>query len=31
LRQLSNLPLPVKLISNQEITKSNSSRLSDIL
>ena len=31
MRQLSNLPLPVKLISNQEITKSNSSRLSDIL
>ncbi len=31
LRQLSTLPLPVKLISNQEITKSNSSRLSDIL
>ena len=31
LRQLSTLPLPVKLISNQEITKSSSSRLSDIL
>jgi len=31
LRQLSTLPLPVKLISNQEITNSNSSRLSDIL
>ena len=31
LRQLSTLPLPVKLISNQEINKSNSSRLSDIL
>ena len=31
MRQLSTLPLPVKLISNQEITKSNSSRLSDIL
>ena len=31
LRQLSTLPLPVNLISNQEITKSNSSRLSDIL
>ena len=31
LRQLSTLPLQVKLISNQEITKSNSSRLSDIL
>ena len=31
LRQLSTLPLPVKLISNQEIIKSSSSRLSDIL
>ena len=30
-RQLSNLPLPVKLISKNEIEKSSSSRLSDIL
>ena len=31
LRQLSTLPLPAKLISKEEIIKSNSSRLSDIL
>jgi len=30
-RQLSNLPLPAKLISKNEIDKSSSSRLSDIL
>ncbi|MGB0633909.1 MAG: TonB-dependent receptor plug domain-containing protein, partial [Flavobacteriaceae bacterium] len=31
IRQLSTLPLPAKLISEEEISLSNSSRLSDIL